>query len=75
MTSCFPGWLYLLGGPLLPVISKRARLITKLYCAYRPVSPSTSYFPFASHVFAGEAMLIEEDFPDRPEQSAMAREH
>ena len=46
------------------------RLITKLHCAYRPLSPSAGNFSFVSHMFVDEAMLIDVDFPDRLDQSA-----
>ena len=52
-----------------------ARLITKLHCAYRPLSPSAGNFPFVSHMFVDDDMLIEVVFPDRLEQSANAWEH
>ena len=49
-----------------------ARLITKLHCAHRSLSPVTGNFPFISHMFVDDAMLIEVDFPGRLEQSLNA---
>ena len=48
------------------------RLITKLHCEYRPVSPLTGNIPFVSHMFVDDAMIIDVDFPDRLEQSSNA---
>ena len=51
-----------------------ARVIAKLHCAHRPLSPVTGSFPFISHMFVDDAMIIEVDFPGRLEQSVNARE-
>ena len=51
-----------------------ARLITKLHCAYRPLSPVTGDFPFLPHMFVDDAMAIEVDFPRRLGQSENAWE-
>ena len=50
-----------------------ARLIAKFHCAYYPVSHLRGSLPFASHMFVGDAMLIDADIPARLELSANAR--
>ena len=52
-----------------------ARLITLLHCLHKPVSPLTGLLSFASHMFVGDAMLIDVDLPGRLEQSARVWEH
>ena len=66
------GWIYLSVGRLRRNIPNRARIITKIQCAYQPVSPSIGYIPFASHMFVGDAMIIAVGFPKRIAQSVIA---
>lgn len=49
-----------------------ARLVTKLHCAYQPVSPLGGSIPFSSHMFAGDARIVDVDFPQRLGQTANA---
>ena len=52
-----------------------ARLVAKLHRAYQPVSPMVGVVPFVSHMFAGDAMIVEVDLPQRLEQAANAWGH
>ena len=47
-----------------------ARLVTTLQCAYRPVSPLVGNIHLKSHMFAGEAMIVDVFSPLRLEQAA-----
>lgn len=52
-----------------------AGLIAFLHCLHRPVSPIDGFHTFASHMFVGDAMIIDVALPARLDRSARAWGH